>query len=742
MLVPLATLEVTAARADADRTFAVLQRLRMVQIVPRSASAAGLDEGMPSRTAQGRPPAVPSQAPAPAATTSVDGPGVPTPAVPTPGVSTPAAPASVHAPGVSERAVPTPAAPASVPTTTQAPTPAATLLATDSDVGLSAREAALVDELLGLVPVGRPLPSHVNSTRGSPLTPATLRDRLPELTAQARALRDRLEALRAESESLPHHLALLRTLVPLIPELSKLDDAELATLGLASIAVVLDDPGGTVTAALRSTLAARLGDSHLMVASAPNDTGRVSAMVVLRRHRLGEIRALLGAELIGQLGVPAGYAGRSLRSTIAAMHERLDALPAVTDAVTGELAALLQPLDATLRQVAAEFAARCERAHALHAVETTARTFTVTMWVPRDQVASVTERIDRELGSRAAIRRLPPDPQTAPVLLRNRPPWHPYQELVSLLSWPSPRTIDPTSLMAMALPMLFGLMVGDVGYGLGLLTVAWLVRRRARAARLSSTVGNPAGPGRPGRSVGEQAAYVLGSGALWAIGFGLLFGEFFGSLGHHLGMPALWFYRGGAQSLATLLLLAVGVGFAHVVLALGLGVWTAHRLGRRGLVAERLGHLGVLAGLFGLAGVAAQALPTGVLTPAVALVVVGLAAACASQGLLGLLLGPLGALGVVGNVLSYLRLAAVGLASVYLAGVANELAVHAPLLLGVLVAAFFHALNLALAAFSPMVQALRLHYVEFFGQFHDGQGRPFTPLGAGLPSLDPPLERT
>ena len=72
MLVPLATLEVTAARADADRTFAVLQRLRMVQIVPRSASAAGLDEGMPSRTAQGRPPAVPSQAPAPAATTSVE----------------------------------------------------------------------------------------------------------------------------------------------------------------------------------------------------------------------------------------------------------------------------------------------------------------------------------------------------------------------------------------------------------------------------------------------------------------------------------------------------------------------------------------------------------------------------------------------------------------------------------------------------------------------------------------------
>jgi V/A-type H+-transporting ATPase subunit I len=80
----------------------------------------------------------------------------------------------------------------------------------------------------------------------------------------------------------------------------------------------------------------------------------------------------------------------------------------------------------------------------------------------------------------------------------------------------------------------------------------------------------------------------------------------------------------------------------------------------------------------------------------------------------------------------------VGLASVYLAVVANELARQAPLVLGIVVAAFFHALNLALAAFSPMIQALRLHYVEFFGTFHDGGGRAFRPLGADLPPiLDP-----
>ena len=47
--------------------------------------------------------------------------------------------------------------------------------------------------------------------------------------------------------------------------------------------------------------------------------------------------------------------------------------------------------------------------------------------------------------------------------------------------------------------------------------------------------------------------------------------------------------------------------------------------------------------------------------------------------------------------------------------------------MGVLVATFFHALNVALAAFSPTIQALRLHYVEFFDTFFVGGGRRSRP---------------
>jgi V/A-type H+-transporting ATPase subunit I len=136
-----------------------------------------------------------------------------------------------------------------------------------------------------------------------------------------------------------------------------------------------------------------------------------------------------------------------------------------------------------------------------------------------------------------------------------------------------------------------------------------------------------------------------------------------------------------------------------------------------------------LAAIFLLVAVLADYLPDSFFTPAIALLVVGVVILSYSLGKLGLLLGPLELLGTVGNILSYLRIAAIGLSSVYLAQVANELAgLVGNLLVGLIIAALFHALNLVLGTFSPTIQSLRLHYVEFFGKFYKGGGQPFRPF--------------
>jgi V/A-type H+-transporting ATPase subunit I len=192
-----------------------------------------------------------------------------------------------------------------------------------------------------------------------------------------------------------------------------------------------------------------------------------------------------------------------------------------------------------------------------------------------------------------------------------------------------------------------------------------------------------------------------------------------------------------------LLIFAVALGATHVILGLLLGIWQGWQERHRGAVVERFGTLLAIVGVFGLAGLAVGMLPGGAVTPAAAAIIVGLVLMMVSHGRMGLLMGPLELIGALGNILSYLRIAAVGLASAYLAIVANEFAAVGPLWLGVIVAAFFHALNLALAGFSPMIQAMRLHYVEFFSKFYAGGGRMFRPFGARVterPTVEKPLD--
>jgi V/A-type H+-transporting ATPase subunit I len=88
----------------------------------------------------------------------------------------------------------------------------------------------------------------------------------------------------------------------------------------------------------------------------------------------------------------------------------------------------------------------------------------------------------------------------------------------------------------------------------------------------------------------------------------------------------------------------------------------------------------------------------------------------------------------MGNILSYARLMAIGMASVILALVANEFAgTLGVVVVGVTVAVLLHALNLVLAMFSPSIHALRLHMVEFFTKFYEGGGTQYKPFSRSTP---------
>jgi V/A-type H+-transporting ATPase subunit I len=542
-----------------------------------------------------------------------------------------------------------------------------------------------------------------------------VRGELEQVVPLVEPLAARIEALRTESAVLPRYIEPLRRLLPVVPELAELDESEMHALQLQAFALVLNTSDETIVEVLREALRSDLDDRFVLEAVRV-DADSIGCVIVTRRTEAEDVQAVLGRERVRPLPLPSRYEHLSFQGAIRAMETRLREIPAEVERTEDELHALLVPRVAAWRAARRGLQAEIEQLEAVAQAGTTDRAFVIVGWTPRDRVPELRVGLERAAAGQLVLDELPTASEVEPpVLMRNRTLARPFEFLVRFLDLPRSGSLDPTMLVLLFLPLMVGVMVGDIVYGALLLGLALFARRRF--AGDSATI--------------RDLSRVFVVGAIWAIVFGVLYGEALGDAGHRLGLPALWVYRGGEDAVTTLLLFALALGIVHVLLGQLLGLWQSARARRRVELVNRSGSLIALVGALALAGIAADRVPGETLAALVAggVVALGVVLLIVGRGALGLVMGPLELVGTLGNVLSYLRLAAVGLASTYLALVANELALIGPIWLGIFIGVFFHTLNLALASFSPMIQALRLHYVEFFSKFYEGGGQPFRPFG-------------
>jgi V/A-type H+-transporting ATPase subunit I len=580
---------------------------------------------------------------------------------------------------------------------------------------------ALTEKLLDELMTDEPRSAGSATPLGRPLDLPELRAELGSLTRGVEEVGRRLDALRDEHLVLPTYLEPLRMLLPLVPVLADLDVENLRMIGLATVAIVLNTDDERLVETLRLELAEELG-TRFELASTPIEQGAMGCLVLFPIDATDSVRAILGGSALRSLALPEPFEGLALNATVDAMQHRLVEVPGEIEDAEAERQAMLLPHADRLTATRAAIRDELELLDAIGSLGATQRTFLAECWVPRPRLEQLRRELVRGLGTAVIVedtRSSPYDPQ-APVLMHNVGLTRHFEPLVRFLELPRAGSVDPTLLLAMLLPLMFGAMVGDVGYGAVLLVLAVVARRKLTP----HAVGAPEVAG---------LIWVLLLGAVWSVFFGVLYGEVFGDLGTRvLGDWALWRERPSAAALQPLLLITVAIGAAHVALGLGLGAWQAIRFREPRVLLEKLGALIALTGLFGLAGWMLGGLPADALPAAAASIAVGLVLVMSLHGVLGIATGALDLLGRIGNILSYLRIAAVGLASAHLANVANELGSVGPIWMGVLVATFFHTLNLGLAAFSPMIQSLRLQYVEFFGAFFVGGGRAFLPFGQRL----------
>lgn len=539
---------------------------------------------------------------------------------------------------------------------------------------------------------------------------AEIRSSIETLMQQVKTLTARREKLQEELSALPRYKATLSKLLPIIPPSAH--NPENVSVGVLTGRVHIGVLDSIANQVLELT-----GGKAVVVASDVDSSTRAMLMVFPAIFT-NQVETLLGREDVSRLRLPAELGEGPPDVILAALHRRLASIPEEIKVINKQLGALATEWGDKLVIWSAVLEDETEAARVLPRFGETDMTYILVGWVPARDLAKLRENLKQEIGEAFLLEELPLTAETkkrAPVCLQNPLPARPFESLVNLLALPRYGHIDPTRLMAFFLPIFFGMILGDVGYGILLLAVSLIFARKYKSG------------------VMRDVLIVLAMGSGWAILFGLLYGEAFGNLGEHFGMHALWFDRASSEYVAAFLGMTLAVGSIHITLGLVLGVWEAIKDRSQSHLLERGGMLVGLTALFLIVGVLTNYLPDAFMTPAIAGLIIGVVLLGASLGWLGLLMGPIEFLGLIGNVLSYLRIAAIGLASVYLAKVANDVSgLLGNVIIGAIIAVLIHALNLVLGAFSPTIHSLRLHYVEFFRKFYEGGGRPYEPYRSKL----------
>ncbi|GIM29549.1 V-type ATP synthase subunit I [Clostridium polyendosporum] len=347
------------------------------------------------------------------------------------------------------------------------------------------------------------------------------------------------------------------------------------------------------------------------------------------------------------------------------------------------------------------------------------KVITICGWNPVENNKELEALVKKSIGNEYYIAFNKVDEEEAsqvPIKLINNSFSTPFESILEMYSMPLYTEVDPTPILAVFYFMFYGMMLSDAGYGLIMIAVS---------AFALSKVNN-----KERRNIFKLFMFAGISTMFW----GALYGGWFGDLFNYFGFnpPKL---LDTTTDIAQIFILSLIFGVFHIFIGLGI----------KGYILIKSGNMkdaiyDVLTWYLTLIGSILMLMRVGGKIGTV-LFVVGIVGLLLTQGrssptlggkIGGGIYGVYGITGYLGDIVSYSRLLALGLATGFIANALNLIInlfpspikyVLAPVLfLGL------HTFNLVINALGSYVHAARLQYLEFFSKFYEGGGKKFTPF--------------
>lgn len=354
--------------------------------------------------------------------------------------------------------------------------------------------------------------------------------------------------------------------------------------------------------------------------------------------------------------------------------------------------------------------------------------FIMEAWVPADMTEIVKNEVMTETLNVYMEFTDPAENDEPPTATRNNKIVKQFEFVTNMYTPPAYGEIDPNGFLSFFFFVFFGLMLADAGYGILLMLATFAILKIMK----------------PQRGM-RQLCWVILFGGLSTFIWGALFGGWFGlDL-----VPQVKIFT-PLENPMLLIGICLVLGIIQLITGLAInmaanfkkGDWQAALFDVFPWILIYVAVLMIAAGVIGIEGIPEIVGTIGIYVALFAVAVIILTNGRKKKSVFGKIFGGIpklyNAINYMSDVLSYLRLFGLGIASGVVAMVFNSIAgllfngSFIGYIFGGLILIIGHTFNIAMNCLGAYVHGARLQFIEFFNKFYTGDGRLFTPLGSDL----------